>query len=60
MKGRPNTMINREGIQIVTDVKGEVDVPEQYVELCKAYGWSPIVLVIEKEEEALVVNNITV
>jgi hypothetical protein len=66
MKGKPLTMINREGIQIVTDSKGEADVPEQYVELCKLYGWSPIVLIVEptpkeeKKEEPLVVNKTSV
>lgn len=50
MKGRANALINREGIQIRTDAKWEVEVPEQYVELCKAYWFSPIVLIIEKEE----------
>ena len=50
MKGRANMLINREGIRILADNKGEVEVPEQYVELCKAYGFSPVVLIIEKEE----------
>jgi len=51
MKAKPFSMINREGVQIVADAKGEAEVPENLVPLCKLYGWSPIVLVLEKTVE---------
>ena len=56
MKGKPFSVINREGVQIRTSWEGIAMVDDKYVNICLAYGWS---LVEEEKTEEKIEELIT-
>ena len=61
MKGKPFSVINREGVQIRTSWEGIAIVDDKYVNLCLTYWWS-LVEEAKKEEkqEELIIKEPTI